>query len=70
MMFDKSHIQLTQPQERLVNYLINHNFLNLNNEEVQEMISGMTAQAITESLEEARKRMNSLKSSGLGRELV
>lgn len=70
MMLDKSHIQLTQPQEKLVNYLINHNFLNLNNEEVQEMISGMTAQAISESLEEARKRMNSLKSSGLGRELV
>lgn len=61
---------LTPKQERLINYLISHSFNNLSADEVQEIISGMTAQAITECLDEARTRLEGLKATGLGRELL
>jgi hypothetical protein len=62
--------QLTQQQQNLANYLIRHGFANLNTDEVQTLISGMTAQAITQALENARNHINILKSTSLGRELI
>lgn len=62
--------QLTPQQRNLSNYLIRHGFANLDSSEVQRLIAGMTAQAITQALEEARKHINQLKSTGLGRELA
>ena len=62
--------QLTAAQKELATYLFTNNFTNLSDDKVQTLISGMTAQAITEALEEARKQITQLKSTGLGRELL
>jgi tRNA A22 N-methylase len=61
---------MTDQQQHLATYLVRQGFNNLNNEEVQKLISGMTAQAITEALEDARKQIDKLKQTGLGRELI
>lgn len=59
----------TKKQEWLTDYLVNHNFSVVNTEELQENISGMTAEQIIQAMESARKIQESLSSTLLGKEL-
>lgn len=61
---------LTPKQQELSNYLITKGFDNVNTEDIQKLISGMTAQALTEALEDAQTRLQLIKSTTLGRELI
>lgn len=56
-------------QEWLVNYLLNHGFVVKNTTELQEKISGMTAQDIVKAMETAKSMQDELNSTPLGREL-
>jgi hypothetical protein len=56
-------------QEWLVNYLLNHGFVVKNTTELQEKISGMTAQDIVKAMETAKAMQDELNSTPLGREL-
>jgi predicted metal-binding transcription factor (methanogenesis marker protein 9) len=62
--------EYTQQQKNLCNYLIRSGFSNLDSSEVQRLVAGMTAQDITECLEYARRHLDQLKTTPLGRELV
>lgn len=59
----------TKKQDWLTDYLINHNFSVPNTEELQERISGMTAQQIIEAMESAKQIQDRLSSTSLGKEL-
>lgn len=59
----------TKKQEWLTDYLVNHNFSVVNTDELQEQISGMTAEQIIQAMESARKIQDMLSSTSLGKEL-
>jgi hypothetical protein len=59
----------TIKQEWLVNYLLNNGFLVKNTTELQEKISGMTADDIIKAMETAKIMLDGLNSTPLGREL-
>lgn len=61
---------LSLKQQELVDYLLNQSLTNLDNEKIQALVSGMTAQDLTECMEEAQTRIQQLKATGLGRELL
>jgi hypothetical protein len=56
-------------QNWLTNYLINCNFNVSDCVDLQNKLTGMTAQQIIEAMEKAHKIISSLNSTSLGREL-
>lgn len=56
-------------QEWLINYLLMHGFLVRNTKELQDQISGMTANDIISAMETAKSIQDKLNSTPLGREL-
>ena len=60
----------TSKQEWLINYLISFGFIVLNTEELQNRISGMTANQIIEAMEAAKTIRENLENSPLGKELL
>jgi len=61
---------MTDKQEILAKYILDHSCVITDAERIAELAEGMSAQDMVEALEDAFKRFDKLKSSGLGRELA
>jgi len=62
---------MTTQQEALCQFILAHNLeVSNESEELQKLISNMTASQVTECIEKAFKGYDNIKSSGLGRELL
>jgi len=59
----------SKKEEWLTNYLITHKFGVVDYEELQRMISGMTAGQIINAMEVAKQIQDRLSSTSLGKEL-
>lgn len=60
----------TEQQKWLIEYLVNHNFVIDNHEEILRHISGMTSKQILDAMEAAKSLQTQLGSTGLGKELL
>jgi hypothetical protein len=60
---------MNKQQEWLTNYIISNNFNIVDSDELQNKISGMTSSQIIQAMEIAKKILDSLGSTSVGREL-
>jgi hypothetical protein len=60
---------MNKQQEWLTNYIISNNFNIVDSDELQNKISGMTSSQILQAMEIAKKILDSLGSTSVGREL-
>lgn len=61
---------VTSQQEWLIKYLLSNGFVVKNTPELQQKISGMTAEQIIKAMETAKSVQDELNSTPLGRELL